>query len=233
MAEDSIICAHRRRYAHTWKKAGWDCMRHVEIIGAGAIPVFRRSHEIPRGIMVGYPRPLLHHIECCHAGASESERVRWMGSLARAFVEHLSAEGLVAYMLEVAAHAARADSSGGASAGVAGGGSGGGAGVSAQQPPPRRVLWISSCAGDYISAAVYVGLVSAWGTATVVESPTHHAWAYDDFSGGLGGLYGGGFSYSMGVNASLRGPHVSLPEAISRVEGGVYDLVVLGARPRG
>jgi hypothetical protein len=45
-------------YAHTWAKAGYDAMRHIEIIGNGAIPVFRASDDIPVGHMVGCEAPM-------------------------------------------------------------------------------------------------------------------------------------------------------------------------------
>jgi hypothetical protein len=34
-------------FAHTWKKGGWDCMRHYEILANGCIPLFRDLEECP------------------------------------------------------------------------------------------------------------------------------------------------------------------------------------------
>jgi hypothetical protein len=46
-------------YAFTWKKAGWDCMRHYEILAAGALPYFTDLSDAPPGVMPGFPRDLV------------------------------------------------------------------------------------------------------------------------------------------------------------------------------
>lgn len=44
------------RLAHTKKKAGWDCMRHYEIIANGCIPLFEDIQNCPSLTMVGFPK---------------------------------------------------------------------------------------------------------------------------------------------------------------------------------
>jgi hypothetical protein len=46
-------------YALTFKKAGWDCMRHYEIIAAGAIPFFVDLDKCPEGVMTFLPKDLI------------------------------------------------------------------------------------------------------------------------------------------------------------------------------
>lgn len=46
-------------YALTYKKAGWDCLRHYEIIAAGCIPYFIGIDNIPETIMKTYPKKLI------------------------------------------------------------------------------------------------------------------------------------------------------------------------------
>jgi hypothetical protein len=46
-------------FATTTKKAGWDCMRHYEIMANGCIPYFPTIEECPVTIMVLLPKPLL------------------------------------------------------------------------------------------------------------------------------------------------------------------------------
>jgi hypothetical protein len=43
-------------YAITLKKAGWDCMRHLEIIASGAIPYFEDIEKCPETIMKFLPK---------------------------------------------------------------------------------------------------------------------------------------------------------------------------------
>ena len=48
------------RFAVTRKKAGWDCMRHLEIMANGAVPYFPDFDEMPRLTMQHYPKALFH-----------------------------------------------------------------------------------------------------------------------------------------------------------------------------
>ena len=51
---------YRRSYfAFTWKKSGWDCLRHYEILGNGCIPLFLDIEYCPNTNMVSYPKNLL------------------------------------------------------------------------------------------------------------------------------------------------------------------------------
>jgi hypothetical protein len=40
----------------TWKKAGWDCLRHYEILSQGCMPLFLDIHHLPTTMMFTYPR---------------------------------------------------------------------------------------------------------------------------------------------------------------------------------
>lgn len=46
-------------FAYTWKKAGWDCMRHYEILLNGCIPIFRNLELCPARTMVNFPKECL------------------------------------------------------------------------------------------------------------------------------------------------------------------------------
>ena len=50
------------RFAITCQKAGWDCLRHYEIIGNGCIPLFHRVENAPPGTISMLPRRLLLQI---------------------------------------------------------------------------------------------------------------------------------------------------------------------------
>lgn len=45
-------------FGYTMKKAGWDCMRHYEILAAGALPYFENIEEKPETIMKSWPTRL-------------------------------------------------------------------------------------------------------------------------------------------------------------------------------
>jgi hypothetical protein len=46
-------------FGYTQKKAGWDCMRHYEILANGCIPYFEGIQEIPPFTMKDFPRELV------------------------------------------------------------------------------------------------------------------------------------------------------------------------------
>jgi len=48
----------RSYFGATMKKGGWDCMRHYEILAAGALPLFLGYENKPRTIMQDYPHSL-------------------------------------------------------------------------------------------------------------------------------------------------------------------------------
>lgn len=50
------------RFAFTWKKGGWDCLRHYEIIANGCLPVFRDIDQCPDDTLVNLPKYLLQRI---------------------------------------------------------------------------------------------------------------------------------------------------------------------------
>lgn len=50
------------RFAITCQKAGWDCLRHYEIIGNGCIPLFHRVENAPPGTISMLPRRLFLQI---------------------------------------------------------------------------------------------------------------------------------------------------------------------------
>ena len=48
----------RSRFGTTFKKAGWDCMRHYEILGNGCIPYFPDIERCPPETMTWFPKRL-------------------------------------------------------------------------------------------------------------------------------------------------------------------------------
>jgi len=47
------------RFAYTWKKGGWDCLRHYEIIANGTIPVFPDLSNCPKETLSHLPKDLI------------------------------------------------------------------------------------------------------------------------------------------------------------------------------
>jgi hypothetical protein len=49
----------KARFAFTWKKGGWDCLRHYEIIANGTIPVFPELSACPKHTLSHLPKELI------------------------------------------------------------------------------------------------------------------------------------------------------------------------------
>jgi hypothetical protein len=47
------------QFALTFKKGGWDCLRHYEILAGGCIPVFREGQNCPEKTMTNFPKELI------------------------------------------------------------------------------------------------------------------------------------------------------------------------------
>jgi len=50
------------KYAFTMPKAGWDCLRHYEIMGNGCIPIFPDIINSPRHTMMRFPKALMTRV---------------------------------------------------------------------------------------------------------------------------------------------------------------------------
>jgi ferredoxin len=69
-------------FGYTMKKAGWDCLRHYEIMSQWCIPCFRCLDECPYSIMVNFPRTELALIH-------DMYQYFWPRGLAHGMLENL------------------------------------------------------------------------------------------------------------------------------------------------
>jgi hypothetical protein len=46
-------------YGHTRKKAGFDCLRHYEILANGCLPIFDGINEVPETAMTSFPKSIV------------------------------------------------------------------------------------------------------------------------------------------------------------------------------
>jgi hypothetical protein len=198
--EPEYLTAYAQSWlAHTWRKAGWDCNRHVEILATGAIPVFRGAAGLDAGLMGAYPIALLRHIEAHHDGADVKTMALWRHFLLRWTHAHLSSVAMARYMARATGvdldapyaaafapppgsrafdAAARLDAAGdttGTPTAAAGGG--------APAPLLSRVAFIDAdlpAQGDYLAIHVLLGLTEWLGPGRVdVFYPPGYMYARD------------------------------------------------------
>ena len=62
--DEASYCESYREsmFGLTWKKAGWDCLRHYEIIANGALPLFLDIERLPQHTMEPFPREMVRDI---------------------------------------------------------------------------------------------------------------------------------------------------------------------------
>lgn len=60
--EDYMNTYGKCKFAITMKKAGYDCLRHYEILAAGAVPYFIGLSDIPRNTMHTFPASLIKQV---------------------------------------------------------------------------------------------------------------------------------------------------------------------------
>jgi len=89
-------------FAKTRKKAGWDCLRHYEIMAAGALPYFERLEECPPRTMELLPKNELLLARQMH-DSWPAQEAGWQDLIFKVrtvLKEKLTTEALAKHMLE-------------------------------------------------------------------------------------------------------------------------------------
>lgn len=162
------------QFGLTWKKAGWDCLRHYEIVASGAIPWFLDLDAAPEKCMPSIPRWLCPSSELMKAAwESDKESARLTEELLCHARENMTCPAAASRLLKVA----EIDSA-------------------------ERVLYVRWGHADYLCDLTLIGMKKILGDRCV-EWPVSD-WLYDDFSDSVSHLYGRGFCYTKRIPASLR-----------------------------
>jgi hypothetical protein len=84
----------------TMKKAGWDCMRHYEILANNCIPYFTDLHECPPNILTNLPKELLLDARESANNFDQSKYFSMLDELFEYTKSHLTTKELAKYVLE-------------------------------------------------------------------------------------------------------------------------------------
>jgi hypothetical protein len=176
----------RSQFAITFKKGGWDCFRHVEIIAAGAVPVMLGADRIPRFTMMRYPKRWMSAVVKEFVGRGPFDTTDAAQQLREFAALHLSTRATARYLLDTAG--ATSDDQ-----------------VLFLDPDLSRRV-------DYLSAQVLLGLKQLLGPRCIVPFPVDYL--YDSFpEDATQRLYGRGFGYARRLDDALRHPSETLPSA--------------------
>lgn len=85
----------------TVKKAGWDCMRHYEILGNGCIPYFPHILDSPKATMVNFPKVTINETNKLYeTGSYSSQLYQYYAEMLLAYTrENLTTKKLAEYVL--------------------------------------------------------------------------------------------------------------------------------------
>lgn len=90
------------RFGVTYKKQGWDCMRHYEIMGNGCIPYFTDIKKCPENSLVRFPKNLcssvLHDIDVNKLNY-ENVYDKYIDSFEKHFMENGTTEALAKFFI--------------------------------------------------------------------------------------------------------------------------------------
>lgn len=197
------------RFGWTWKKGGWDCMRHLEIMAAGCVPLFKGIEECPAASMVAYPKKELEAVYkrwAMNPEISESLYEEWQRIMAKYFLGALTCGAMIKV-----SHACV---------------------FGFESEAPSKILFLDDripVKPDYQSMMVLIGLYEAWPEAHI-DVPFEVPYLYDDFTGPTSQLYGRGFSYVKSIPSGQRRPTINIKDAWKALDS--YDLIVYGSVKR-
>jgi len=193
-------------FAMTTKKAGWDCMRHYEIIANGCLPYFPEIENCPLFTMVMLPKHLLIQSNQLYEQMKKSIPLH-LKRYSELWVEMMAY--LRAYLTTQTVSLSILQRTGNLHA--------------------KRILFLSGCIRpDYLRCLTLHGLKRCIGNNCHDYPKLPHM--YQDFKGGP--LYGKGFSYSKLLDTSMRNDQLD-QTLIQDIRTKQYDLVIYGSYHRG
>ena len=218
-AEEAYYAQYREAWkAWTMRKGGVDCNRHLEIIGSGAIPIFKKVRDIVPTTLFNYPKSLLA-FALDHKDETSERR---LAMLRHFFVhwahDHLSAVAMAKYMARAADFRATVEGLPPLNLGARG----------------RRVVYINDRLPkevDYLAIFTLIGLIEWLGPENVdVLFPVPYLYEGGPTTCEGGGmLYGSGFGYAHYFPASYAKAHHSAEWIRETLRRGEYTAAVWGS----
>ena len=191
--------------ALTFRKAGWDCFRHVEILASGSVPLMPDAVRIPRFSMVHYPKVAMARVATeawAHGGAPDRAT---RAAFRKYFERHLTARAMARYLLKMS-----------------------------ELEGAQRILFIDGetpVNPEYQSSLTLIGLKALLGEGCEVSFPA--PFLYEDSTMSASGFYGRGFGYGHVLDPRVRTAgetNGTVGHGLSRLSD--YDAVVIGSVSR-
>jgi hypothetical protein len=189
-------------FAFTWKKGGWDCMRHYEILASGCIPYFVDLQNCPAGTMHLFPKDLvleamsLPGVSYGHIDHSIFDYQRYYEILEKLLTytrEHLTTDTLAQYMLDQ---------------------------IGYKGTGKILVLFNYNPMPDYLQECLIIGLKQLYGDR-IVDFPKRD-YLYANCKSDVKRIYGKGFTYAK----NLPDLPIDREGIVERIRQKEFDLVI-------
>lgn len=166
-------------FAKTTKKAGWDCLRHYEILANGAIPYFPELPHCPPQTMATFPKDLiLRGNQLFEKGASREECRELLQDLLSYTRTHLTTEAVARSILDKT------------------------------YPQAKKILFLSEIRyPDYLHCLTLHGFKTILGKNT--HDIPRMNYLYTDCTISTDTLYGNGFTYGRLLDPVLHDPRLT------------------------
>jgi hypothetical protein len=197
-------------FAITCKKAGWDCMRHYEILACGALPLFLELAKIPAKDMVAFPKQLVREAQEALIPFLNTDSIGDLQEKANPYIqkllqytrEHLTTQALATYVKTVV------------------------------NPNAKNILFLSNeFEVDYMRCELLHGLKELFGSACVDWPRVDHL--YKDYPKGLvPKLYGKGMHISRLLDSSYD-CDTSEQQVLEGIREQTFDMIIYGSVHRG
>ncbi|MEM1355972.1 MAG: hypothetical protein AAGH88_13950 [Planctomycetota bacterium] len=201
----------------TYRKGGWDCMRHLETMANGCLPYFPGGADIPRYTMGHYPKDIIVQAMSLagNVGVDRYDLVRrdpgkpliedvsayneLVGRMLDQLREHATTRAIADYLLRQMG-----------------------------KPAAKNVLFLASgTKTDYLCDLLFHGLRERLGAGCVDANKL--AWMYRSYPAERrGDLYGNGFTYA----GHLEDVEIDRADIARRIAQRSFDLVVFGSVTR-
>jgi hypothetical protein len=194
----------------TTKKAGWDCMRHYEILANGCIPLFQNIWNIPPNTMVNFPKEICNATNVLYCELLDKELDDDDRSRLNAHIEdlliytrtHLTTTRAAQNILEKIGF-----------------------------PNAKRVLFLSgNLDADYLRCLTLSGFKNLLGAECHDYPKVAHL--YDDYDGDFVRHWGGGMTYQKTIRKENRNDEYD-KTVVHDIIDHKYDIIIYGSYHRG
>lgn len=234
-------------YAPTYKKGGWDCLRHLEILASGCLPLFTDIEHCPKYALAAHPKKLYAlllktpGLQITHDAAtnrliptsyelatSSSEARLLYSTVAAALLQYtrnvFTTEAMAGYVIERMTAYSQGRIKSGAK--------------------PRAVLYLTHQdhdmdKGDYLTDMVLHGLKKLLGDEGVTDFPRREclykplsAFLTSDYFAEKNKLYGMGYTIGLNLDSFALNSERDAATIRHKIVNRHYDMVILGSGHR-